>query len=269
MQAEVGQDLVLHAHEEAVLVDAARTCAGQATALVDRDELHVGRDFHGGRPDLVEGRALELAADDVLGRVQGGGVEVVRRVVLHLQPVAVLEVAVGHELIGVRHREVAFPLGEGRLLVGGAHVGEDQAVALDGLVGTLADGAGVLLGFLLLTLWEGHVQAGAVHVEHHAVIAAADAVLHDRAVLERGAAMHAVRMKDAHTAAAVAEGDQLFAQDLQEARGVGQFHRHAHGVPEGPHVFAHRRARADLGQLGIMVGHLVDVVAAVGNELLR
>ena len=268
MQAEVGQHLVLHADEQAVVAHAARPRAGQRAAALHRHELHVGCHFHRGCADLVKGGALELAVHHVLGRVQRGGVEVVGRVVLHLQPVAVLEVAVGHEFVAGQHGEVAFPLGEGRLFLGRAHVGEHQAVALEGLVGALADRAGVALGVRLFALGEGHLEAGAVDVEHHAVVAAHDPALLDRAVFERRTAVHAVRVQQADAPALVAKGHQFLAQDHQKVRRVGELHRHADRLPEAAHVLARGRARPHLGQLGVVTGDLVGVVPAVGDQLL-
>jgi hypothetical protein len=53
------------------------------------------------------------------------------------------------------------------------------------------------------------VQAGAVHVEHHAVVAAADAAFLDAAIFQTRAPVDAVRVKHADAAALVAERDQL------------------------------------------------------------
>jgi hypothetical protein len=67
---------------------------------------------------------------------------------------------------------------------------------------------------------------------------------------------------------AIAEGDQLLAEDLQEVRRVGQLHRHADRVPEAAHVLAHRGAGADFGQFRIVARHFIRVVAAEGDQLL-
>jgi len=93
-------------------------------------------------------------------------------------------------------------------------------------------------------------------------------VLFDLAVFERGTAVHAVRMQQADAAAAVAKAHQFLAHDLQEARCVREFQRHAHWVPEAAHVLAQRRARAGFGDFGVVPGHAVAEVAAIGNELL-
>ena len=81
--------------------------------------MHVGRHFHGLGADFVEGRALILAVDHVLAGVQRGRVIVVGGVVLNLQPVAMLEVAVGHEFIGRRYGESPSHSGNGGSLSGG------------------------------------------------------------------------------------------------------------------------------------------------------
>ena len=269
VQAEVGQHLVLHAHEHVLVVRTPRARAGQAAPLLHRDELHVGRDLHRRGPHLVEGGALEMPAHHVLAGVQRRRVEVVGRVVLHLQPVAVLKIAEGHQFIAGHHREVALPLGKGRLLLGGAHVGEHQAVALEGLVGPLANRAGVLLGLGLLALREGHVQAGTVDVEHHAVVAAAYAAFLDGAVLQRGTTVHAMGVQQADATAAVAKGHEFLAEDLEEARRVAELHGHAHRMPEASHVLAQRRSGVGFCDLRIVLGDAIGVVAPVGDEFFR
>src|SRR5690606_8387324 len=143
MQAQIGQDLVLNTDKQIVLAGTTRTRAGQAAAIMYRDELHVGRHFHGGRAYFVKGGALVVAAYYVLGSVQGSGVEVVSSIVLHLQPVAVLEVAESHQFIAGHDGEVFLPFGERRFGIGRAHIGKNQAMALEGLVSSLTDGAGV------------------------------------------------------------------------------------------------------------------------------
>lgn len=94
MQTQVRQHLVLDANKEFVLVHSACTGAGQAAALVNWDELHVWRYFHRGSTDFIKRSALIFSVDDVLCRVESGWVEVVGSVILHLQPVTVLEVAI-------------------------------------------------------------------------------------------------------------------------------------------------------------------------------
>ena len=177
-----------------------------------------------------------------------------------------LEVAVGHEFVGVGDGEVAFPIGEGRLLLWRAHVGKDQAAAFEGLVRSLADRATVALTLFFFAFWEGHAQAGAVHIELHAVVAAGNAVLFNFSVFQRGAAVHAVGMQQADAAAPVAEAHQFLAQDLQKTRRVGQLHGHAHRVPEAAQVFAGRRTWAYLGEFGIVSRHRVGEVAAIGDQ---
>ena len=91
---------------------------------------------------------------------------------MHLQPVAMLEVAVRHQLITIGNRVIAFPLWKWRLLLGRAHVGKDQTMTLEGLVGPLSDRTTIALTFFLFTLWERHAQTCAIDVKHHAVVAA-------------------------------------------------------------------------------------------------
>nr|WP_303709133.1 hypothetical protein [Kutzneria buriramensis]WKX07133.1 hypothetical protein Q4V64_06400 [Kutzneria buriramensis] len=80
-------------------------------------------------------------------------------------------------------------------------------------------------------------------------VAAADAVLLDTAVVEAAAAVGAPFEDGAGAALAVAEDDQVLAQDPRAVRRVGgELCRHGDGLPVPPQYLAHRRARADLGQ---------------------
>ena len=108
------------------------------------------------------------------------------------------------------------------------------------------------------------MQAGAVHIEHHAVVATTNPALFYASIFETGAAVDAVRVEQPDPTALVAEGNQFFAQDLQKVWCVGEFSRQAHWMPETAHVLAHGGARTRLRQLWIVFGDLVGVVAAVG-----
>ena len=102
----------------------------------------------------------------------------------------------------------------------------------------------------------------ALGVELPAVIAAADAVVLDLAVIERGAAMAAAGMEQAQPAVAVAKQDQILAERAELAGNVGGVGRKADRVPVAPQQFAHRRAAADLGQLGAGGGRLHGIGGA-------
>jgi len=76
-----------------------------------------------------------------------------------------------------------------------------------------------------------------------------------------------MRMQNADAAGLVAEGHQLLAEDFEKARCVREFHGHADRMPEAAHVLAHRCAGAGFGQLRIVLGDAVGVVAAIGLEV--
>ena len=99
-------------------------------------------------------------------------------------------------------------MGQKRLFVWRPHIGPHQAIALlQGIPGLNdAIAAASTVGFA------GLLEAAAFHVEQPAVIAAADAVLLDPAVVERGAAMGAARMQQARAALAIAEDDEVLAK---------------------------------------------------------
>lgn len=112
------------------------------------------------------------------------------------------------------------------------------------------------------------MKTRAIHIEHHAVIAAHDAVFLNGTVLERCAAMHAMRVQHTNPSAAITECHEFFVEYFQVTRSIGQFDRHADGMPKRAHVLAHRRAGTGLGQLRIVARHLARVVPAEGNQLL-
>jgi hypothetical protein len=77
--------------------------------------------------------------------------------------------------------------------------------------------------------------------------------------------MRAVQLKEADLAAAVAESDQILAQDADLQRQILQVVGKAHRLPEAAHVFATGRLRADMGQLGVLSRDLAIVIAAVAR----
>ncbi len=122
MQAEVRQHLMLHTHEQAVLIHATRACASETAALLHRLKVYVGRNFHRGGADFIERRFLKMTLDDILRCMQCGRVEIVSRVVLHLKPVAMLKIAVWSKLIARQHGIVAFPFRKRRLVFRRPHI---------------------------------------------------------------------------------------------------------------------------------------------------
>ena len=129
----------------------------------------------------------------------------------------------------------------GRLLAL-AHVGPDEARALDHLVGLGLDAVLEVLRRRHVR----HVEAVAFDVELPAVIDAAQAAFLVAAEEQRGAAVRAAMLHDADPAVGVAEGDELLAEQQEPHRlAVGlQFRRETGGNPVFAHQVAHRRARA-------------------------
>src|ERR1700726_3677156 len=88
----------------------------------------------------------------------------------------------------------------------------------------------------------GLFQATALGVELPAMVAAADAVFLDLAVIERGAAVAAARVEQAGAAMPVAEQDQVLAQRPDFSGDVGGVGRKPDRVPVAPEQFPHRGA---------------------------
>ena len=99
-----------------------------------------------------------------------------------------------------------------------------------------------------------------VGVEFPAVIDAAHAAVLVAAIEQRRAAMRAAMVHDADAPGAVAERDQLLAQQHQPQRIAAgdELRRFRGGQPILPHQLAHRRAGADAGQFLAFdrVGHV-------------
>ena len=93
-------------------------------------------------------------------------------------------------------------------------------------------------------------------VELPAVIAAADAVLLDLAIIERGAAVAAAGVQQADAAVLVAEQHQVLAQRANLLRRVGGVADEPDRMPVAAEQFAHRRAAHDRGELGARVRRL-------------
>src|SRR5207245_3863422 len=104
-------------------------------------------------------------------------------------------------------------------------------------------------------------QAAPVDVVDPAVIAAADAALERDPELERRSAMRAVQVQHADAPAAVAEDDQILAQNPRPQGRRREIARERHGLPEPAQVLAARGARSDFGQLGIRRRNLAATVA--------
>ena len=160
----------------------------------------------------------------------------------------VIALALHHELIALalvldhhrfEHRQ------RGRFLAF-AHIGPDQAVALDRRIGLRRDpvGKGLVLGHI------GHVQAVTGHVEFPAVIGATQPLTFVLAEEQRRASMRTTMVEHADPALAIAERDQLLAQE-HETDGWAvdaEFGGERSGDPVFPQHLAHRGSRSDPGQ---------------------
>ena len=162
---------------------------------------------------------------------------------------------VGLDELAVVHRFEAVVARQHRLFLGRTHIGEDQPVALLHRVPGLADLVLEQAAFGLA----GLLQAMALGVEFPAVVAAADAVFLDLAVVERGAAMAAAGVQQAGAAVPVAEQDQILAQHAHFSGDIGGVSGEADRVPVAPQQFAHRRAAGDRRQLGPGRGRLQGI----------
>jgi hypothetical protein len=94
------------------------------------------------------------------------------------------------------------------------------------------------------------------HVEQPAVIAAADAVLLDLAVIQSRAAVTAARINQPWSALSVAKENQILAHDLHRPWRVAGIGAHADGMPVATQQFAHRRAASHFGELGVVARRL-------------
>src|SRR5581483_8182461 len=108
----------------------------------------------------------------------------------------------------------------------------------------------------------GLLEAAPLGVELPAVIAAADTVLLDLAVIKGGAAVAAARVQEAGAAVPVAEQDQILAQDAHFSGDIGGVGGEPDRMPVAPQQLAHRRAAADRGELGPGGGLLQSVGSA-------
>src|SRR5205807_5516887 len=104
-------------------------------------------------------------------------------------------------------------------------------------------------------------------VEQPAVIAAADAALLDPPVVERGAAVAAVRSDEPGPPGAVAEQDEVLAERAHRFRRRAGVGGQPDRMPIAPQQLAHRRAAADLGQVAV-VGRGPALVAAARADVL-
>src|SRR5437764_3718840 len=161
-----------------------------------------------------------------------------------LQPVAFLEDLADMAAFCRNLRPGKF--GRRRHLVGRAEIGPDEAAELDRRIGSDVD---VLLELVLRRLVE-LVEAIAFDVEFPAVIDAPETAFLVASEEQGHPAMRAEFVDQADPAVAVAERDEILAEqldaDLRTVR-LGDIRRQASGVPIPPHRLAHRRPGSDAG----------------------
>ena len=143
---------------------------------------------------------------------------------------------IGLHEFAVVHLFQAFVAWQHRLFLSRPQIGENQPVALLDRVPGLAH----LVPELAALGFAGLLQAAALGVELPAVIAAADAVFLDLAIIERGASMAAARMQQASAAVLVAEQDQVLAERAD-------FSGTSAASPERPTGCQYRRSSSPIG----------------------
>ena len=164
----------------------------------------------------------------------------------HRRAAAADRVVVGLHEFALVHFFQRFVTRQHRLFLRRSQIGEDQPVAFLNRVPGLSH----LVPERAAIDFAGLLEAVAFGVEFPAMVAAANAVLLDLAVVERGAAVAAARVQQAGAAIPVTEQDKILAEcaDLSgDIAGVGD---KADRMPVASQQFSHRRATADGGQLG-------------------
>src|SRR5712671_303483 len=116
------------------------------------------------------------------------------------------------------------------LFLGWTHIGEDQSIAFGNRVPGLAH----LVPELAAIGFAGLFKAAAFGIELPAVIAAADAVLLDLAIIERGAAVAAAGVQQADAAKPVTEQDQILCQRADLFGDIGCVSHKTDRVPVTP-----------------------------------
>src|SRR5947209_12154875 len=79
--------------------------------------------------------------------------------------------------------------------------------------------------------------------------------------------MRAVQFEQTHGAALIAERHEVLSQDLDPVRQIPQLVGEADRLPETAEVFAASRARADMGEFGVLLGDLAVIVDRKSTRL--
>ncbi len=226
-------DVLVMPHPDIVAADLPRAGIGITVGRLETFDLR----------RVVAGEEIALVANvAVVQEADMGGVETAFET---LQIVVVLKI-LRHAAMRLG-RARPFVIGRRRLLVLRAHIGPDDAAALDRRIGLDADVA--------LHRARGRlarqIDAFAGGVEFPAVINAAQAAFLVAAEEQRRAAMRAVRIDQADGAVRIAKGDEVLAEEPyahRRAVTLGDFAREAGRLPITPQPFARRLPRADMHQ---------------------
>src|SRR5262249_50238849 len=158
------------------------------------------------------------------------------------------------EVFLARDQAIARPIEavidrEGRPTIGRPHIRKDDAAVLMRGVGAVMEPV-LESAFIRLPRRFENLP---VRRKQPAMVAAAYALGVDQPEFERGPAVWAVQLQQPDGAAPVAERHELLPQDLDAVRQIPQLVGEADRLPEAAQIFAARRARADMGELGILL----------------
>jgi hypothetical protein len=123
-----------------------------------------------------------------------------------LQPVARIIILLARDELVSRSRKAVIDR-ERRLYVGRPHVGKDDAIILMRGIGPMTEP--VLQG--TVCRFTRGLQDCTVYTEEPAVIAAADPLIRDQPIFQRGPSMRTVQLQHTHLASKISEGDEIFA----------------------------------------------------------
>ena len=131
-----------------------------------------------------------------------------------------------------------------------SHIGEDEPAQLLDRIGALAH----MLFQIAAGQDAGRVEYLSLSVVEPAVIAAPQTLEADRAEAEIGAAMGAARLDQTHPSAAIAEEDQILAQDADKGRFLLEVIGDRHRPPIAPQHLAHGRACGGRSEDAVLFG---------------
>ena len=184
----------------------------------------------------------------------------VHAILFDLHPVAGLDKAVAGIWDAAWHLEYIVDR-KGRLLVGRAHVGEYEAFVLEDWVGPMPQPL-----FQRAVCWlTGSLEDLSVYVHEPAVVAAANSFLAYLGELQGRAAVRAVELQQAHSAAPIAKYHEILSHYPDVLGHVVQLGGDGNRLPETAEVLTARCPRADVGQLLIFLWQVAVEVSSVGD----